>query len=312
MTRLPLPFVFASRVALVSALLAVPVLVVRAQSLDIGSGTGPIDITADNGIEWDSKAHTVNAEGHAIAKRGTMTVFADHLVAHYEPASASSASASPAAPAKPAKQATASSASGGDLGGAFGGGSMQIQELEAHGNVHITTPTQTADGNDATFDVIGGTMTMLGEPVHLTGTDQTVIADHRLDYDTKTLIATAKQGATVSQKGRTISAPIMIAHMVNADGKTTLDHADASGGVVVKTETETAYGSQGNYDAKTGIATLIGSVKILRGGDVFTGTKAIFNLNTGVSRLIGGGSGNRVTAVVTPQSSASSAAKVSK
>jgi len=87
------------------------------------------------------------------------------------------------------------------------------------------------------------------------------------------------------------------------DGKTTLDHADAAGGVVITTETETAYGSQGNYDAKTGIATLTDKVKILRGGTVFTGVKAIFNLNTNVSRLIGG-SGQRASAFVVPEEKA--------
>ncbi len=244
-----------------------------AQSLDIAAGSGPIDITADNGIEWDSPNQVMTAHGNAVAKRGGLTVYGDTLVAHYIKI---------AAPV-----------------GATGEAQNQIQSLEAHGNVRIVTPTQKAEGRDAIFRVQEGTLTLLGEPVTLTGNEQVVIAQHRLDYDTKTQTATASQGATISQKGRTISAPVIIARMVTVDGKTTLHQADGTGGVAITTETETAYGSQGNYDAKTGIVTLTDQVRIKRGGDVFTGTKGIFNLNTNVSRLLGG-SGQRATAFVVP------------
>ena len=299
--------VWVARVAMVAGVLTgatgLTASVVRAQDLDIANGSGPIDVSADGGIDWDSKNQVMTATGNAIAKRGTLTVTGDQLVAHYIKVAPAGTTTSSAATA-PASTKSVDHPKGTPASDPAQSGQMQIEVLEAHGHVHITTPTQQADGNDAFFYVQQGTMTLLGEPVHLNGADQTVVAQHRLDYDTKTLIATANQGATVTQKGRTVSAPVMVAQMVKVDGTTVLDHADGSGGVVITTETETAYGSQGNYDAKTGIATLTNQVKILRNGDVFTGTKGIFNLNTNVSRLVGGDNGQRATAFVMPQEKA--------
>jgi lipopolysaccharide export system protein LptA len=59
--------------------------------------------------------------------------------------------------------------------------------------------------------------------------------------------------------------------------------------VSISTPEDSAKGNEAVYDAKTGVATLCGNVEIRRGPSVLKGKCAEVNLNTGVSRLIGGG-----------------------
>jgi lipopolysaccharide export system protein LptA len=53
----------------------------------------------------------------------------------------------------------------------------------------------------------------------------------------------------------------------------------------VVTAEETIFGDRSNYDAKTGMATVEGSVKILRGRDQLNGCRGEIDFNSGVSRL---------------------------
>ncbi len=45
----------------------------------------PIDIAAEDGIEWQQNNHVYIARGHAKATRGDDTVVADTLYAYYRP-----------------------------------------------------------------------------------------------------------------------------------------------------------------------------------------------------------------------------------
>jgi lipopolysaccharide export system protein LptA len=52
------------------------------QAIDLSHG-GPVTVTALGGIDWDQKNQTVTAHEQARAVRGTVTVDADELIAHY-------------------------------------------------------------------------------------------------------------------------------------------------------------------------------------------------------------------------------------
>lgn len=60
---------------------------------------------------------------------------------------------------------------------------------------------------------------------------------------------------------------------------------------MITTPDEIAEAARGNYNAKTGIAELEGSVKITREKNVLTGNRATTNLNTGISTMHSGGAG---------------------
>src|SRR5262249_55025279 len=51
--------------------------------LDTSSSSGPVEIDAEDGIEWNRDDKTYIARGHARAARGDLSIAADTLTAHY-------------------------------------------------------------------------------------------------------------------------------------------------------------------------------------------------------------------------------------
>jgi len=75
---------------------------------------------------------------------------------------------------------------------------------------------------------------------------------------------------------------------------------DASGGVVVRSPSETARGSFGIYDLDKRLITLIGNVQLVRGGSQINGSRLVIDLESGRAVIDGGPpgvgqSGGRVT-----------------
>ena len=75
---------------------------------------------------------------------------------------------------------------------------------------------------------------------------------------------------------------------------------DASGGVTVKSPSETARGNFGIYDLDRKLITLVGAVQLSRGGSQINGQRLTIDLNTGRAVVDGGPagvgqSGGRVT-----------------
>ncbi|MDZ7712400.1 MAG: hypothetical protein U5L06_04485 [Rhodovibrio sp.] len=56
------------------------------QGLVGGSGEGPLEIDASDGIEWRRDEQVYIARGNATASRGGVTVAGDRLIAHYREA----------------------------------------------------------------------------------------------------------------------------------------------------------------------------------------------------------------------------------
>ena len=75
---------------------------------------------------------------------------------------------------------------------------------------------------------------------------------------------------------------------------------DASGGVTVRSPSETATGSFGIYDLDRKLITLVGNVRLSRGGSEINGSRLVIDLNSGRAVIDGGPagvgqSGGRVT-----------------
>jgi len=86
-----------------------------------------------------------------------------------------------------------------------------------------------------------------------------------------------------------------------ASGK--LEKVEAFGHVSLRTPTDIAIGDRGVYVPETGIALLVGNVRITRGQNQLTGTRAVVNLKTGVSRLLSGT--ERVQGLIVPNDATS-------
>lgn len=79
-----------------------------------------------------------------------------------------------------------------------------------------------------------------------------------------------------------------------------IQRLDASGGVVVRSPSETARGNFGVYDLDRRLITLIGDVVLSRGGSRINGSRLVIDLNSGRAVVDGGPagvgqSGGRVT-----------------
>lgn len=79
-----------------------------------------------------------------------------------------------------------------------------------------------------------------------------------------------------------------------------IQRLDASGGVVVRSPSETARGNFGVYDLDRRLITLIGDVVLSRGGSRISGSRLVIDLNSGRAVVDGGPagvgqSGGRVT-----------------
>jgi lipopolysaccharide export system protein LptA len=317
MTRAPAAFgAWAVRLApllLGMALLAGPQ--ARAQQLDLTHG-GPIDITAQDGIEWRQNDREVIARGDAKAVRGNVTVTADRLTAWYRQKKSATpvqtASATPA-PANPAD----------GLAGDPSTENNEIYRLQADGNVHIYTQTDQAFGDKAVYDLDQSVMVMTGKNLKLTTPNEIITARDDLEYWPQKHMAVARGDAVVlTNDAKRVAADTLVAYTTdnpasppatpapappagagaNADplassGK--LQRVEAFGHVSVRTQTDTVTGDRGVYVPDTGIARLAGNVKINRGQNQLNGAEADVNMKTGIARLIAVPSG-RVHGLVVP------------
>ncbi len=85
-----------------------------------------------------------------------------------------------------------------------------------------------------------------------------------------------------------------------SSGGVQIQRLDASGGVVVKSPSETARGDFGIYDLDRKLITLVGGVQLNRQDSQVVGSRLVIDLNSGRAVIDGGGpgigqSGGRVT-----------------
>jgi len=66
-----------------------------------------------------------------------------------------------------------------------------------------------------------------------------------------------------------------------------INRLDASGGVVVKSPSETARGNFGIYDLDRKLITLVGAVQLNRGGSQINGQRLVIDLNSGRAVMSG-------------------------
>jgi len=103
----------------------------------------------------------------------------------------------------------------------------------------------------------------------------------------------------VKQQELTLDSARLTVAYTNVKG-VQIQRLDASGGVVVKSPTETARGAFGVYDLDRKLITLIGGVELQREQSRISGARLVIDLNSGRAVVDGGapglgGSGGRVT-----------------
>ncbi len=263
--------VAAAGLGLVSLLIAGPVL---AQSLSVISGgaNNPIEIFAEDGIEWQQENQLFLARGNARAVRGAVEVRADVLTAHYRETP---------------------------------DGGTDIWRLHADGGVRISSPGEKAYGEKGVFDVDNGILVLSGGRVRLVTKDDEITAERQLEYWEKKQMVVARGNASAVRGDKRLRADVLAAYFrEDKNGKSAIYRVEAFDDVRIKTAKDDATADRAVYNVQSGIATLTGSVKIIRGRNQLRGCRAEINLNTGISKLFScgppGSGGEPVRGVIQP------------
>jgi lipopolysaccharide export system protein LptA len=295
-TRLP-------ALALLAAL-ACPA-VAAAQGIDLSSG-GPVEVTARDGFEWRENEQIVIANGDARAVRGNVVVTADRLIAYYRKK----------APAGAAQPAATQPQDATDTGG------NEVYQLEADGHVLISTPTDQAQGDHAVYDIDQAVLVLTGRDLKLTTPQQVVTARDSLEYWSQKHMAVARGKAVVlTTDGRRVAADVLVGYTsetssapqptpvataakpaaptdpLASSGK--LERVEAFGNVEVRTTTDIARGDRGVYVTATGMARIVGHVRVTHGENQMEGPAADVNMNTGIAHLVAD-AGDRVQGLIMP------------
>ena len=272
-----------------------------AQQIDFARG-GQVEVTAAGGFEWREQEQKVIATGEARAVRGTVTVLADRLIAHYRKRATA-----------PAPTPTAV------VPGATDSGNTEIYRIEAEGHVRILTPTDEAVGDRAIYDLDQAVMVMTGHALRLTTPQQILTARDGLEYWADRRMAVARGAAkVVTTDARQITADTLVGYTTapanpasappagnapadpTASGK--LQRVEAFGNVEVRTVTDTVRGDRAVYVPDSGLARVIGHVRVTHGQNQLNGPAADVNMKTGVARMIAD-PGLRVQGLIMPNDS---------
>lgn len=220
----------------------------------------PLEITADDTLEWHRDSQQYIARGHVVARQGDVTIKADILTADYRDKD---------------------------------GKNFDIYRLTAAGHVIIESRGNNAYGDKAVYNVDQGVAVMTGDDLRMVssdkGTTQTLTARDSFEYWVNAGRFNALGGAKIIHGADILTADSMTAWLVEgADGKQALDRVEAYNNVVITTPTEVLRGDKGVYSAKTNIAEMQGSVRIERGPNILEGARAEIDLTTNVSKMHGG------------------------
>ncbi len=147
------------------------------------------------------------------------------------------------------------------------GSTSDISLLEADGHVTLSTATDIATGDKAVYNLTEGKAV-------LSGTRPKIVQDNKNTLEADQITVWTKDNA--------------------------LDHAEATGNVVIVNGTQTATGDKATYNPTTTIAQLIGHVKVKQGENVLEGDQTDINMTTHVSTMNNKGGTGRVKGIFYP------------
>jgi len=227
-----------------------------AGGLDLASGSKdmPIEITADNGIEWEKNKEILIASGNAKASRGGITVLAEVLRAYYR------------------KKTT---------------GGTDLYRLDAAGGVKIFSDTESMEGQTAVLDFEQAILKVDGKKVIYKAGPDTITANQQMEYWERQKMAIARGNAVAIHKGKTLRADVLKALLrKNKTGRSEVYIIEAFNNVLIVSDKDRLRSDSVIYKLDSGIATLKKNVSIVREDSILNGDLAEINLKTGISKLL--------------------------
>ncbi|MGE0658426.1 MAG: LptA/OstA family protein [Reyranellaceae bacterium] len=266
--------------AVSGAICVAPALAQQATTSLGAQGGRSLEVTADNGIEWNKDLKVYVARGNAQVKRGNFSVRGATLTAHYRDNAE---------------------------------GKSEIYKVEAAGGVVLKNGDDVARGDRAVYDVDRKVLTMSGDDLSYVSGDTRIVARDSLEYWEVQRTAVARGDAVATRQDDVVRADMLVGFFEERpradDPRRTrreLAQIDAIGNVRISNGENVATAARASYDTASKLAQLTGGVEVTRGGDRLNGERAEVNMRTGVYRLLPGTSGTpggRVTGTITPDAS---------
>ncbi|MEZ5833828.1 MAG: LptA/OstA family protein [Dongiaceae bacterium] len=251
---------------------------------DSGFGLGgnnkdkPIEISAENGIEWNRDARTYIARGNALAQQGDTSIAADTLIAYLD-------------------------------------AQDELSRWEADGNVKIQTSKSTSYGDHADYEESSRLLVLTGRNLKVVTDKQTVTARDQIEYWRDKDIVVAKGNVVIvrPEKNTTIHSDVATAYFRDkVDDPATPQDESADGSEVYQVKADghvrvdrtekqqTGFSDHLVYDPNTEVAVLTGNVVIHSKDNTYKGGRAELDLKNDVSRLLPA-QGQRVFTVIKPK-----------
>ena len=225
------------------------------QSTSSTEKSDPIEIFAENGIEWHKNENKYLAVGNAKAIQGSLSVKADVIEALY----------------KESKETE-----------------MNITKVKAHRNVLVNDDKlKITGGNKAEFDIDKDYFQIKGKSLELISEKDKLNASEKIEYWRAKNVAVAIGKATATKTGEFVIKSEKLVWHVQKNGET-LDVVKILGfkNVSIKTQNEVAFSDKALYNKNKEICKLFGNVKLQKGDSILIGDYAEVNMKTGISKLL--------------------------
>ena len=236
-------------------LFAFPCLVKPQQIINQKQNGQPVEIYAEEGIEWHKNDNKYLAIGNAIAKSGTMSVKSDRIEAFYED-----------------KDNTG----------------MDIKIVKAHKKVVVTDENlKITGGNLAEYNLKKDYFSIFGKKLILTSEENQLESKEKMEYWRTKGVAIAT-GKAKARKGNEfeIKAEKLVWYLNEDEKKIDVKKIFGFNNVSIFTNNEVAFSDKALYNKISGICKLFGNVKLQKGDSFLTGDYAEVDLNRGISKLL--------------------------
>lgn len=215
----------------------------------------PVEIYAEQGIEWHKNDNKYLAIGNAIAKSGKMSVNSDRIEAFYEESDNSG---------------------------------MDIKLVKAHKNVVVTDENlKIVGGKLAEYNLRKDYFSIFGKNLILTSQENKLESNNKMEYWRTKGVAIAS-GKAKAQKGNEfkIKAEKLVWYLNENDKKIDVKKIFGFENVSIYSNNEVAFSDKALYNKESGICKLFGNVKLQKGDSFLTGDYAEVDLNKGISKLL--------------------------
>ena len=225
------------------------------QLTNFDNNNEPIEIFADDGIEWHKNKSKYVALGNAKALSGTLSLESDKIEAFYKENDSSN---------------------------------MNITEVRAKKNVVVQDKKMKITGGEyAEYKILKDYFLINGKNIILTSEKNILKSNKKLEYWRSKNIAIATGKAEAKKDNEfVVLADKLVWYLQERNQKTTVKKLLGFNNVSIKTNNEVAFSDKAIYNNETEICKLYGNVKLQRGESFLIGEYAEVDLRSGISKLL--------------------------